>query len=136
MTESVSIQKIAWSLRDISEMTGLSIGFLRNEVRAARLKVKRFGRRVLVLDEELRRYLNHSGEEADSHASQIAQSCSSLACLTPRYASNITKPLTLKPYVCMVRFRGRLSTLIPTVELVISLIRHLPNRVFRIRVLP
>lgn len=74
MTENVSIQKIAWSLRDISEMTGLSMGFLRNEVRAARLKVKRFGRRVLVLDEELRRYLNHSGEEADSHASQIAQS--------------------------------------------------------------
>ena len=72
--EKPSANRIAWSLADISEMTGLSTGFLRNEVRAARLQVKRFGRRVLVLDEELRRYLNHSGEEADSHASQIAQS--------------------------------------------------------------
>jgi hypothetical protein len=36
----------------------LSLGFLRNEVRAARLPVRKFGRRVLVLDEDLKRYLD------------------------------------------------------------------------------
>lgn len=72
--ESVRLKKIAWSLGDISEMTGLSIGFLRNEVRATRLQVKRFGRRVLVLDEELRRYLKHDEKDADGNTTQVAQS--------------------------------------------------------------
>ncbi len=57
MNISVTEQRIAWSLADISKQTGLSLGFLRNEVRAARLPVRKFGRRVLVLDEDLRRYL-------------------------------------------------------------------------------
>ena len=57
VTTMVSTQRIAWSLADIAEQTGLSLGFLRNEVRATRLPVRRFGRRVLVLDEDLRRYL-------------------------------------------------------------------------------
>jgi hypothetical protein len=55
--ESVTNQKIAWSLADISESTGLSIGFLRNDVRRGALVVRRFGRRVLVLEEDLRDYL-------------------------------------------------------------------------------
>lgn len=71
MTESVSIQKIAWSLGDISEATGLSLGFLRKEVRSKRLPIKRFGRRVLVLDEDLKSYLSRGSEnekDADCHA--------------------------------------------------------------------
>jgi len=55
--ESVTKQKIAWSLADISESTGLSIGFLRNDVRRGTLVVRRFGRRILVLEEDLRDYL-------------------------------------------------------------------------------
>lgn len=55
--ESVTNQKIAWSLADISESTGLSIGFLRNDVRRGALVVRRFGRRVLVLEEDLKEYL-------------------------------------------------------------------------------
>jgi len=50
--------RIAWSLADIAKQTGLSLGFLRNEVRATRLPIRKFGRRVLVLDEDLRRYLS------------------------------------------------------------------------------
>ncbi len=57
MQQNVTLQRIAWSLADISKQTGLSLGFLRNEVRAARLPVRKFGRRVLVLDDDLRRYL-------------------------------------------------------------------------------
>lgn len=54
---ATSSPRIAWSLADIAKQTGLSLGFLRNEVRGTRLPVRKFGRRVLVLDEDLRRYL-------------------------------------------------------------------------------
>lgn len=58
-------QKIAWGLAEIAKSTGLSLGFLRNEVRRNALPVKRFGRRVLVLEEDLRRYLeNGSAQKA------------------------------------------------------------------------
>ncbi len=51
-------ERAAWSLAEIAEQTGLSLGYLRNEVRAMRLPIRKFGRRVLVLDEDLRQYLN------------------------------------------------------------------------------
>ncbi len=54
--------RIAWSLTDIANQTGLSLGFLRNEVKAGRLPVRKFGRRVLVLDESLRRYLDEGSD--------------------------------------------------------------------------
>ena len=71
MQENVSTQRIAWSLAEISEATGLSIGFLRNEVRAKRLSVRRFGRRVLVLDDALKSYLSEGSnnqENSDTYA--------------------------------------------------------------------
>lgn len=52
-----SASRMAWGLADIAESTGLSLAFLRNEVRRNALPVKRFGRRVLVLEDDLRRYL-------------------------------------------------------------------------------
>ena len=57
-------QKVAWALAEIAESTGLSIAFLRNEVRRNALPIKRFGRRVLVLEEDLRRYLEHGSQGA------------------------------------------------------------------------
>ena len=51
--------KLAWSLIEISKQTGLSVSFLRKEIRAGRLPIKRFGRRVLVLDADLNAYLNN-----------------------------------------------------------------------------
>jgi len=55
-------QRITWSLAEISAATGLSENFLRYEVRRGNLRIKRFGRRVLVGNEELHRYLeNGSG---------------------------------------------------------------------------
>ncbi len=57
MTNNVSIARLAWSLAEISKQTGLSVGYLRNEVRAKRLPVKNFGRRVLVLEPDLQAYL-------------------------------------------------------------------------------
>lgn len=52
------LERIAWSLEEVSKKTGLSLGFLRNDVKATRLRVRKFGRRVLVLDNDLRQYLN------------------------------------------------------------------------------
>jgi excisionase family DNA binding protein len=51
-------QRLAWGLKEVSELTSLSVGFLRNEVRAGRLPIRRFGRRVLVRNEDLRVYLS------------------------------------------------------------------------------
>ncbi len=60
MTDTISEprQKLAYSIDEISEQTTLSKPFLRNEIRAGRLKVNRFGSRVLVLAETLQEYLN------------------------------------------------------------------------------
>lgn len=55
-------QRMAWGLGEISEFTGLSLGFLRAEVRAGRLPVRRFGRRVLVRNEDLQAYLDRGSE--------------------------------------------------------------------------
>jgi hypothetical protein len=57
MNAQSTLARFSWSLNDISERTGLSIGFLRSEVRAGRLATRKFGRRLLVIDEDLRRYL-------------------------------------------------------------------------------
>ncbi len=55
--------KLAYSVEEISEQTTLSKAFLRNEIRAGKLKVKRCGRRVLILKDDFMNYLN--GENTD-----------------------------------------------------------------------
>jgi excisionase family DNA binding protein len=50
-------QKIAYSVEEISEQTTLSKAFLRLEIKRGKLKISRFGRRVIVRDEDLREYL-------------------------------------------------------------------------------
>lgn len=49
--------KLAYSVKEISEQTTLSKSFVRNEITAGNLKAQRFGRRVLVLNEDLQKYL-------------------------------------------------------------------------------
>ncbi len=55
--------KIAYSVEEMSEQTTLSKAFLRNEIRAGHLKVKRCGRRVLITKDDFMNYLN--GENKD-----------------------------------------------------------------------
>ncbi len=57
--------KMAYSVDEISEQTTLSKAFLRNEIRAGKLKVKRCGRRVLILKDDFMDYLNgeNNGEK-------------------------------------------------------------------------
>lgn len=66
MQSNGAIQKVAWGLAEIAESTGLSLAFLRNEVRRKALPVKRFGRRVLVLDEDLKLYLSNGRPNAEA----------------------------------------------------------------------
>jgi excisionase family DNA binding protein len=54
----VTNDRLAWSIGEIAATTGLSAGFVRKEIRAGRLMARRAGRRVLVLDRDLRRYLD------------------------------------------------------------------------------
>jgi len=55
--KSITFDKIAYSVEEISEQTSLSKAFLRNEIRAGHLKAKLVGRRVLILDADLQNYL-------------------------------------------------------------------------------
>ena len=54
--------KIAYSVEEIAEQTSLSKAFLRLEIKHGKLKVKRFGRRVLVRDEDLREYIANGSD--------------------------------------------------------------------------
>jgi hypothetical protein len=62
MENDQTSRRAAWSLAEISGLTGLSVGYLRNEQRSGRLPVKRFGRRVVVLDKDLQLYLSNGSE--------------------------------------------------------------------------
>ncbi|HYX28981.1 MAG TPA: helix-turn-helix domain-containing protein [Pyrinomonadaceae bacterium] len=57
-----TLPRLAWGLSEVSNATGLSVPFLRAEVRAGRLPVRRFGRRVLIRDEDLKAYLSRGSE--------------------------------------------------------------------------
>jgi excisionase family DNA binding protein len=59
MTSLINVTqgRLAWSIAEIANSTGLSIGFVRKEIRAGRLVARRAGRRVLVLDRDLQLYL-------------------------------------------------------------------------------
>lgn len=63
MVETVTQRnKIAYSIEEISEKTSLSKAFLRLEIKRGKLKVRRFGRRVLVRDEDLRTYIENGSD--------------------------------------------------------------------------
>ena len=73
MDAQFTVERFGWSLNDISERTGLSLGFLRNEVRAGRLATRKFGRRVLVIDVDLRTHLARGSPGNKSNESDRAQ---------------------------------------------------------------
>ena len=54
---SITANRVAWSVSEVAASTGLSRGFVRGEIKRGRLRVRRAGRRVLVLDRDLCEYL-------------------------------------------------------------------------------
>lgn len=57
MSESIQ-EKITYSLDEICELSSLSKTFLSGEIRAKKLKIRRAGRRVLILKSDFLAYLN------------------------------------------------------------------------------
>ena len=52
--------KRAYSVPELSRLYPVSVGFLRGEIRSGSLRVKRFGRRVLVLKEDWDAYIRRA----------------------------------------------------------------------------
>lgn len=57
ITSITERQRFTWSIDEISKATGLSANFLRYEIRRGNLAVRKFGRRVLVRNDDLESYL-------------------------------------------------------------------------------
>jgi hypothetical protein len=55
--ERPSSPKLGWTLGELARSLSVSVPFLRLEVKRGRLKAAHLGRRVVVLDIEVRRYL-------------------------------------------------------------------------------
>ena len=57
-------ERLAFSVEECAALTSISKAMLRKEIKAGRLKVKRAGRRVLILKDDFMNYLNE-GENED-----------------------------------------------------------------------
>lgn len=63
ITSSVTKRtRITWSITEIAEAMGVSENFLRYEVKRGNLLTRKFGRRVLVKDDDLRQYLENGSK--------------------------------------------------------------------------
>ena len=67
MPETVT-PRLAWRLAELAQATGLSLPFLRKEARAGNLPVVRRGTAVIVLDEDVRRYLRGDAATKNTNA--------------------------------------------------------------------
>jgi excisionase family DNA binding protein len=61
-SERPSVQKLDWTLDELARSLSVSVPFIRLEVKRGRLKAAHLGRRVVVLDTEVRRYLAQASE--------------------------------------------------------------------------
>ena len=55
---NMSLKRRAWRPKEVAEMCGLSIAQVYKDLRSGKLEKKKKGRAVLILDEEVTRYLN------------------------------------------------------------------------------
>jgi excisionase family DNA binding protein len=58
--------KLGWTFEELARSLSVSVPFLRLEVKRGRLKAAHLGRRVVVLDTEVRRYLTRASQAEDS----------------------------------------------------------------------
>jgi excisionase family DNA binding protein len=57
-------QKLGWTLDELASSLSVSIPFLRLEIKRRRLRAAHLGRRVVILDAEVRRYLAQASDHA------------------------------------------------------------------------
>jgi hypothetical protein len=68
-TEAVT-DKRAYSVPELNRLYPVSVGFLRGEIRRGALRVRRFGRRVLVLKEDWDAYVQKTRSNKSGRRSQ------------------------------------------------------------------
>lgn len=56
--------KLGWTLEELAGSLSVSVPFLRLEIKRGRLRAVHLGRRVVLLDEEVRRYLAEASDRA------------------------------------------------------------------------
>lgn len=73
--EGLAGNKRAYSVEEVSNVTTLSKAFIRLEIKRKKLKSKNFGRRVLIMADDLDSYLNQENEnfKAISDAAETAK---------------------------------------------------------------
>jgi len=65
-SERPSTPKLGWTLDELARRLGVSVPSIRLEVKRGRLKAAHLGRRVVVLDTQVRRYLAQASESRRS----------------------------------------------------------------------
>jgi excisionase family DNA binding protein len=68
MGQSLQKVRLSRSVAEISEVTGLSIPFLRRKISEGELRARRIGRRVIVLEEDLFAFLRGADSNEDKEA--------------------------------------------------------------------
>lgn len=59
-----SNEKLGWTFEELAHSLSVSAPFLRLEVKRGRLKAAHLGRRVVLLDSDVRRYLAEASDQA------------------------------------------------------------------------
>jgi excisionase family DNA binding protein len=61
--ESINVTICGHSIKTICASLGVSKGFVNGQIKIGKLRARRLGRRVIVLDEDLRRYLEGASRD-------------------------------------------------------------------------
>jgi excisionase family DNA binding protein len=64
--KSTSVTRKAWSPIEVAMTTGLSLAFVRKQIREGGILAVNAGRRLLISDEELRRYLAEGSRKSQA----------------------------------------------------------------------
>jgi excisionase family DNA binding protein len=62
--QTIEIKRQGFSLKEIAMMYGFSLGFVEKEVRHGKLRARKVGRRLIVLQEDLKQWLDVDSREA------------------------------------------------------------------------
>ena len=60
--ESITLDKIGYSVDEVSKQTSLSKAFLRQKIRREELKATYFGRRIVILRDDLEAFLRNGSK--------------------------------------------------------------------------
>lgn len=66
--------RLAWRLKDLSTATGLSVPMLRKLIRSGRLRARKIGNCVIILDEDARAFLAGAENETSQNRFEHARS--------------------------------------------------------------